>query len=118
MKGQAGYSLVEALIAFVIMTMVLATLIPGQAALLGRASVVEETVLAQDYALSQVARLGIDVPLTPGTTQTTYRDWTIETTVSDAGIVAIGRQMLNIAIEVTDRQGQLLAMVETLRVAP
>jgi len=42
MTGRAGYSLVEVLIAFVIMTLVLSALIPGQAALLGRTTVLED----------------------------------------------------------------------------
>ena len=118
MNGREGYSLIEVLIAFVIMTLVLAALIPGQAALLSRATVLEEQVLAHDYALSRAARLGVDTPLVAGTARETYRDWQIDTEIIEGGMIRSEVETLVATITVTDLGGRQLASYQTLRVTP
>lgn len=119
MKGHAGYSLFEVMIAFVIMTLVLGALIPGQAQLLRRAAVQEDQLLAQDYALSRAAALGVEFPLVIGITRDSYKDWQISTDVSQASIIGIETiAAFAVTITVDDQQGQRLATIETLRTAP
>ena len=118
MKGRAGYSLVEVMIAFVIMTMVLSALIPGQAALLGRATVAEDDVLALDYAMSLAAGLGVEDPLTPGQTQDVYRDWQVSIDVVPGDQMAGKVALMLVRITISDQSGRHLATFETLEVAP
>lgn len=54
MNRRAGYSILEVLIAFAVMSMTLAVLLPGQTQLLGRAATASERALAHDYALSRL----------------------------------------------------------------
>lgn len=82
-SAKAGYSLMEVLIAFAILSMVLMAIIPRQATLWRNAAAAEETTLALDYVLSHLANISVFGPLKPGTTQTTYRGWKILTAVSN-----------------------------------
>lgn len=114
MKRSAGYSLFEVLLAFSILAMVLATLLPGQAALLRRATDGPSQVLAHDYALSKLASLGVDAPLLAGETQTIYRGWKVEISVSDTSANNIS--VMHIAITIsTVRDDRILASVESWR---
>ena len=117
MKRRAGYSLVEVLIAFVIMTLVLSALIPGQAALLGRTSAMEDRLLAHDYALSYAARLGQDIPFEIGTTTQTYRNWRINTTIAPGDPIGATTPTRMATITVFDLRGAELASFTTLQVA-
>ncbi|WP_108813226.1 type IV pilus modification PilV family protein [Loktanella sp. Alg231-35] len=116
MTRRAGYSLFEVLIAFVIMSLVLAALIPGQAQLLGRAAMQEEQLLAYDYALSRIAALET-APLVAQTQQDSYRDWEVTTEVLPGGALANGVDTIAITIVVRDQQNRILATAETLKVA-
>ncbi len=117
MSRRSGYSLFEVLIAFVIMTLILSALIPGQARLLGRAIAQEERMLAQDYALSRLALLDLEKPLTVRTSDETYRDWSVNTNIT-AGRPLSETATYQIDITVRNGQGMLLAAVETVRVSP
>ncbi|RLJ60747.1 prepilin-type N-terminal cleavage/methylation domain-containing protein [Litoreibacter meonggei] len=76
-NSRAGFSLIEVLVAFTILSLVLVALIPGQARLLGRAADAEQQALAFDYALSKASELTVLEPLEVGTVETTYRNWTV-----------------------------------------
>ncbi len=77
MRRDAGFSLFEVLVAFAIMTMVLAALLPGQAKFLARASGGDDRLLAQDYALSRIARLGVSEDIAEGATSHALGDWQV-----------------------------------------
>ncbi len=81
MTRRAGYSLFEVLLAFAILTTVLAVLLPGQSRLLHRMSQSEHKVLAQDYALSVLDSLGLENPVEPSLSRTTHLDWDVETEI-------------------------------------
>lgn len=104
MRSKRGYSLLEVLIAFTIMTIVLAALIPGQARLLARANNADTQLLAYDFALSHMATLGISTPIANGTTQSTYRDWIVVTSIQRTS-----ETLFNITITVENTQGAVLA---------
>ena len=115
---RAGYSLFEVLIAFAIMTMVLTALIPGQARLLSRVAKQDDRFLAQDYAYSRMAEIGITSPLEEGTLTDKYRDWLIAEEISETSIDSIDTRLFLISIKVRNRDGTLLTDAQTLRVVP
>ena len=112
---RAGYSLFEVLIAFAILTTVLATLIPGQAKLLSRVNQQDERFLAQDYAYSRMAKIGVTSPLTEGSQTDTYRNWHIVEGITKTTLDGTDIEQLKIVIEVQSSGGKQLARVETLR---
>lgn len=115
MTKRAGYSLFEVLIAFVIMTMVLAALIPGQARLLGSAGVQEERLLAHDYALSRITQMGVTEALVPGVFQDSYRNWQINTKVATGQATVSSLETMIITVTISDAKGRTLASVESLQ---
>jgi len=115
---RAGYSLVEVLIAFVILTLVLSALIPDQAALLRRTTFLQDRLLAHDYALSRAARLGYDLPLEVGVTDDDYRGWQIRTEVQPGDPTTGDIATLLTTITVFAQSGQSLARHETIRTVP
>lgn len=82
-KKTAGYSLIEVLIAFVIMASVLAVLLPSNTSLFVAIPRVQNRLLAQDYAQSRLATLGISRPILAGTDQGYYREvWMWQETIT------------------------------------
>jgi len=114
MSGKAGYSLIEVLIAFVIVTLVLSALIPGQAMLLQRTVAQADRTLAFDYALSQAAHLGVTRPLAVGQTSETYRDWHVTTDI----VPAAAASGFDVSITVFSASGARLAQFETHMATP
>ncbi|MDO6591939.1 hypothetical protein DS901_02505 [Loktanella sp. D2R18] len=117
MTRRTGYSLLEVLIAFVILTLVLAALLPGQARLLGRATVQEQQLLAHDYALSQVAAIGTSTPPDIGTTENTYRNWDITTTIAPSESLGDPTTFIAIEVRVHNSRSQLLATAHSVMVS-
>lgn len=115
---RAGYSLFEVLIAFAIMTMVLTVLIPGQARLLSRVTGQDDRFLAQDYAYSRMAKIGVVAPIEEGTQTDNYRNWQITEDISETTLDDIDIRLFRISIKVHNQDGTLLANVQTLRVIP
>lgn len=115
MKGNAGYSLLEVLIAFAIMSLVLSAVIPGQAKVLSRASDKDDAVLAYDYALSKIAAVGYDVPLEVGAVQSEYRDWLVEMTQEPIEGPELAIELLRIEVVVKNRSGRQIAIADALR---
>lgn len=74
MNTRTGYSILEVLIAFAVMSMTLAVLLPGQTQLLGRAGSAAERVLAHEYALSRLEELRI---FGINSSTDTYENWQI-----------------------------------------
>ncbi len=119
MKTSAGYSLVEVLVAFAIMATVLAVLLPGSAKLYARLPDQNERLLAYDYALSRLSRLGVETPLRIGEESGTYRDiwqWTetIETDESSTADLPI----YEVRVKVSRIGDEELARAAALKVAP
>ncbi len=118
MKGRGGYSLFEVLIAFAIMSVVLAALLPGQAALLARAKNQEQTLLAHEYALSRLAALGIAEDVAMGQVAYDYRDWAVNVFATPGiGSIAFSETQI-ISVTISDNSGRALASVETARIMP
>ena len=102
MNRRSGYSIIEVLIAFAVMSMPLAVLLPGQTRLLGRAGTAAERALAHDYALSRrdmVGVLGAETP--PPSTGT----WRVSEDVSE------GPAHRAVTVSVRSASGRLLAEV-------
>jgi type II secretory pathway pseudopilin PulG len=79
-RARAGYSLLEVLVAFAILMMVLAAILPGKTKSLNRIVESEKAVLAQDYALSRLDRFIVaDWPTARSTATLTevYLDWSV-----------------------------------------
>lgn len=101
MNRNAGYSMFEVLVAFAVMSMVLAVLLPGQIQLLQRTDTAAQKALAQDYALSrlELARVTADWP----SGQETYRSWAVSWAQDSENDKRI------LSITVTSRAGETLA---------
>lgn len=112
---RAGYSFFEVLIAFAILTMVLSALVPGQARLLSRVNQQDQKFLAQDYAFSLLAQIGVTGPISSGTSTDTYHDWHVILDVSETVLDGHETPLLKIVIDVQSQGGKTLARVETLR---
>lgn len=72
-RTSPGYSLIEVLIAFAIMMMVLAALLPAQTNLLASSHNTEDRQLVAEYALSRLAPLGVTAPLIPSDASGVYQ---------------------------------------------
>jgi Tfp pilus assembly protein PilV len=118
-KKTAGYSLMEVMIAFAIMAIVLAALVPGQASLLRRAQVSDTALLAADYAASQLDLIGVSEPVFSGRRETRYRDWRIVETSATQPLAESAMPVHHITIEVYSiLDGSLLAHLEDLKTPP
>jgi prepilin-type N-terminal cleavage/methylation domain-containing protein len=111
---RAGYSLLEVLIAFAIMSLVLAVLLPGQSRLLGRAVSANETLLARDYAESLIAGYGFDRATTEGERTFETGDWQVEEVMNE-----MQDPLPHVQVTITIRKnGTVLARAETLVAMP
>lgn len=117
MSSRAGYSLFEVLIAFAILTTVLSALIPGQARLLARVTEQDNKFLAQDYAYSRMAQIGITDRMETGHKMDSYRTWNIAEEISQITLDDSDIELLKVIIEVQSASGAILARVESLRAA-
>lgn len=118
MRRRKGYSLFEVLVAFVIMSLVLAALIPGQSSLLSRATAQEDQILAMDFAHSVLAEFGVSRDIVPGAGTERYRDWVVEVDTR-AGLSVhdfVTATVIRVTIRTTD--GQELATAEAARFLP
>lgn len=109
----------EVLLAFAVMAMVLAAVLPRQSHLLGRVAQVDERQLAQDYALSRLDRLGVADALRAGVTVEDYRDWQVSLDQTETRLPDLpNAPMLRVVVTVESASGTSLARVETLRPLP
>jgi len=115
-SDNAGYTLLEVLIAFAIMAMVLSALIPGQARLQIRSNAADEVFLATDYALSRLDKLGVSEQITSGVQKDLYRDWQVTHIVSEEPFANTDSKVFRIILEIKTRSGRQLAKIETLRI--
>ena len=115
MTRRAGYTLFEVLLAFAIMSMILAVLLPRQAELQARLRAVDDRALALDYALSRTALLGVVDPVQPGVRTTGYRGWTVEERIEPLAPDGTSVALARVTVAVTDARGRPLAAHETRR---
>lgn len=112
MNRAAGYSVFDVLVAFAIMSLVLAALLPGQAKLLSRASETDNVLLAQDFALSRLAELRALEPV-PGQAAQMFGEWTLtERITRKMSNTTLGVDVFDVTIVVSDASGAELARVE------
>jgi general secretion pathway protein I len=115
MSARAGYSLLEVLVAFTIMAMVLAALIPGQANLLRRTTENEARLLATDYAASRIDRLGVSEPFDPGRREHSYRNWRAVEDVTLENLPSGGPRIYRVVEEIQSKSGVTLSRLEGVR---
>ncbi|MBO6603898.1 prepilin-type N-terminal cleavage/methylation domain-containing protein [Boseongicola sp. H5] len=118
MSRRAGYSVLEVLVAFAVMAMVFAVLIPGQSALLGRTITADERLLATDFAASRMDAIGITGPITPGISEDRYRDWIVSERRLLQAAPADTLTLISVTIEIRSAAtGDLIASLSAARVA-
>lgn len=113
---KAGYSLFEVLIAFTVMSLVLAAIIPGQAKFIRRNDMLIDGNLAYDFALSQLAKLGISEPINPGEKHWEYRDWIVSESITENRVSPLGAPIFYINISVKTPNNKTIARIQTIRV--
>lgn len=119
MSARAGYSLLEVLIAFAIMSMTLAVVLPGQAQLFSRTAEADTRFLAADFAMSVLEQLGTSEPITVGRTVHTYKNWEVAIVVDEGSIAdATALPVYNIEVTVSEIGGRFLAELNTVRPVP
>ena len=116
---QRGYTLLEVVVAFAILTLSLSTLIPGLATLTGQSGTARETLAATEFARSLIEPIGIAEPLRPGVREGRVGDawrWRIgiEPYRDEGGPVGAG--LYSIVVEVT-AGGRELTRLQTIRAA-
>ncbi|SMX26039.1 hypothetical protein TRP8649_00111 [Pelagimonas phthalicica] len=116
MSGRGGYSLFEVLVAFAIMSLVLASLLPQQTDLLSRTQQVDQRFAATDAALSHLAEMGLKEPLEIGTRLVPHGDWQIEEVIQPLHISGHTGKTVQISLRVLSAHGKPLADVSELRV--
>jgi len=114
-RSQAGYSLLEVIVAFAVMATVLSVLIPGQTRLLARNSTSVETLSAYDYARSRLNYIGKITPLEPGVTDDIYRDWIIEEEIVEAPAPNPNMRVYEITITLRSQTGRILATLQAIK---
>ncbi len=116
MNRKAGYTLFEVLVAFAIMAMVLAVLVPRQTLLLQRSSGALDRAMAQELALSELAQLGVVETLNAGIDITDYGHWKIHSQVTER--TPLGeRQAFDVTVKILDASEDELAVVSVIKVA-
>ncbi|MEE9455326.1 MAG: prepilin-type N-terminal cleavage/methylation domain-containing protein [Paracoccaceae bacterium] len=116
-RSTSGYSLIEVLIAFVILVSVLAVLLPSNATLFAAIPRTEERVLAQDYAQSRIATLGISRSVAIGEIQGTYRDkWIWHEVIIQRPELITDGQLFEITVKILSPDQSELAQVTLIRV--
>lgn len=75
--SSGGYSLLEVLVAFVVMSLVLSVLVPAQSHLLHRGGAEAQRLMAQDYAYGQLAAQGVSEPIQIGVFNYVHAEWQV-----------------------------------------
>lgn len=115
MNRKAGYSLFEVLVAFAIMAMVLTVLLPRQTLLLQRSVGLQDRAMARELALSDLARLGTELPLQPGLQDLAYGEWTLRRNISAREQIG-DKDAFDVKLEVLDAGDRILTELSVIKV--
>ena len=118
-NGQSGYTLLEVVVAFAILTLSLSAMIPSLANLTGQSGSARETWAATEFARSLIEPIGIAEPLRPGvrTGRVERRwDWRIEIAPYNDDGGPVGAGLYSIVVEVTAGNRELTRL-QTIRAA-
>ena len=114
-----GYTLLEVIVAFVILVLSLSALIPNLASLTGQSGASREVWAATAFARSMIEPIGIAEPLRPGVREGRVAGrwtWRIEIEPYSDEIVPIGAGLYSIVMEVRDRaRDRSLTVLRTVR---
>lgn len=116
MNKRAGYSLFEVLIAFAVMTMVLSVVLPRQAEFLERSTTSSQKAAAADIAYSRLSELGIARALSLGESTDGVGNWTLYQRIEPHIVMGSDIDLVEVAIEVTGRAGNVLFQTSEIRV--
>lgn len=115
MSNRAGYSLFEVLVAFAVMTMVLSVVLPRQAEFLERSTTSSQRAIAADIAYSRLSELSVTRDLSPGESADIVGDWTLSQRVEPHFMMDSEIDLVEIAIEILDRTGNVLFQTSEIR---
>ena len=116
MNRRAGYSLLEVLVAFSVMMLVLAALLPGQSRLAASSLRLAERQLAHEYALSRLALAGRETVLASGADQGSYQDrWLWREEVTPNISASADRPLYDIRIVIETVGGDVLTEISAVR---
>ena len=104
-RHRRGYTLLEVITAFAVLTIALSALIPMISGLLSRSGGAQAKWAATEFAASKLAEIGVVAPIRQGVAAGTYRTdwrWTATTRPHRATGVPLGAGLYEITIEVRD----------------
>jgi len=109
--GEDGYSLLETLIAFAIMSAVLVTLLPAQSKLFTYSANAEEKFLASEYALSHLDRMVVLESPSERERQLEQGNWIITETIQELSSNSSKVRNFWISLKITNSSGNELAFL-------
>lgn len=115
MTSKSGYSLLEVLVAFTIMTLVLTAIMPGQGRMAVRARYISEEYIAHDFALSRLAMIGRARPIIYGEHRSQYGAWFVLERVERKFLDVGHQQLLSISVEIRDPADRVIASESDIR---
>ena len=118
LKQNDGYTTLEVLVAFSVMLIVLATMLPGQSQLFVDRNKARLELLATDLAHSHLATFGVTEPPRAGTQTMVFENWTIVKHVEVVHTPVINGDTFKVSIEVTGPDGAQLALVHSTMLVP
>lgn len=119
-RTEAGFSLIETLVALVIMSIAMSAFYTTMSTSYRAAAQVKAHQVALQLARSHLDSLGRDAPIEPGESSGTYESglqWrlTIEALLPDASRSASAAQPFWVSLETFDRHGAYLLKLETIK---
>lgn len=122
-RHRAGFSLLEVMVAFVVLALSLSALLPALTTLSHRSRSAEDRWLAGELALSQLDMVGVTAPLASGEESGEWRNWRWEVQIRpiSAAIPESARfaTLFEITVKVSDsRSGAVLVQLTTVKRAP
>ena len=121
-RRRRGFTLLEVLVAFVVLALSLSALLPALTTLGHRGRLAEDRWLAGELALSRLEAAGVTTPLARGDDSGAWQDWrwTVEVRPLRSAPPESERfaTFYEVTVEVTDGDGLVLARLATVKRAP
>lgn len=118
MSGQRGFSLLEVLVAFVILALALSALVPALSSLPARSAATTQKWVAQEIALSRLAEVGSIIPLAPGDHGGDWQTWrwriSIQASAMPAPEVRGARPLFEVTATVRDARTETIVYQVTV----